>query len=70
MADLKLGINLWSQAGGWDPFLAAGRRAESLGFDHPRWTRRLVTFGKVFAVIIAGGFIVIAAWAHFAGAGQ
>ena len=43
---------------------------QSLGFDHPRWTRRLVTFGKVFAVIIAGGFIVIAAWAHFAGARQ
>jgi succinate dehydrogenase / fumarate reductase cytochrome b subunit len=41
---------------------------QSLGFDHPRWTPRLVTFGKVFAVVIAGGFIVIATVAHFAGA--
>ena len=41
---------------------------QSLGFDHPRWTPRLVTFGKVFAVVIAGGFIVIAIVAHFAGA--
>ena len=41
---------------------------QSLGFDHPRWTPRLVTFGKVFAVVIAGGFIAIAIVAHFAGA--
>ena len=41
---------------------------QSLGFDHPRWTPRLVAVGKVFAVVIAGGFIVIAIWAHFAGA--
>ena len=43
---------------------------QSLGFDHPRWTPRLVTFGKVFAVVIAGGFIGIALAAHFAGAHQ
>jgi succinate dehydrogenase / fumarate reductase, cytochrome b subunit len=41
---------------------------QSLGFDHPRWTPRLVTFGKVFAVVIAGAFIAIAIVAHFAGA--
>lgn len=43
---------------------------QSLGFDHPRWTPRLVTFSKVFAVVIAGGFIGIALVAHFAGAHQ
>ena len=41
---------------------------QSLGFDHPRWTPRLVTFSKVFAVVIAGGFIGIALVAHFVGA--
>jgi succinate dehydrogenase / fumarate reductase cytochrome b subunit len=43
---------------------------QSLGFDHPRWTPRLVAFGKVFAVVIAVGFIGIALVAHFAGAHQ
>lgn len=41
---------------------------QSLGADHPRWTPRVIVAGKVFAVAIAGGFIVIALWAHFAGA--
>ena len=43
---------------------------QSLGFDHPRWTPRLITFGKAFAVVVAGGFIVIAVFAHLAGANQ
>ena len=41
---------------------------QSLGGDHPRWTPRVLLFGKTMAVLIAGGFIVIALWAHFAGA--
>ena len=41
---------------------------QSLGFDHPRWTPRIVVAGKVFAVAIAGGFIIIALWVYFAGA--
>jgi succinate dehydrogenase / fumarate reductase cytochrome b subunit len=41
---------------------------QSLGADQPRWTPRLLVAGKVFAVLIAGGFIVIALWAHLAGA--
>jgi succinate dehydrogenase / fumarate reductase cytochrome b subunit len=40
---------------------------QSLGADHPRWTPRVLLFGKIVAVVIAGGFIVIALWAHFAG---
>ena len=41
---------------------------QSLGADQPRWTPRIVAFGRVMAVLIAGGFIVIALWVHFAGA--
>jgi succinate dehydrogenase / fumarate reductase cytochrome b subunit len=40
---------------------------QSLGGDHPQWTPRVVLAGKVAAVLIAGGFMVIALWAHFAG---
>ena len=41
---------------------------QSIGTDQARWTPRILMFGKVMAVLIAGGFIVIAVWAHFAGA--
>jgi succinate dehydrogenase / fumarate reductase cytochrome b subunit len=41
---------------------------QSLGLDHPRWTPRVLAAGKVLAVAIAGGFIVIALWVHFTGA--
>jgi len=40
---------------------------QSLGADKPAWTRFILPAGKVIAVLIAGGFIVIALWAHFAG---
>jgi succinate dehydrogenase / fumarate reductase cytochrome b subunit len=41
---------------------------QSLGVDQPRWTPRILTAGKLMAVLIATGFIVIALWAHFLGA--
>ena len=41
---------------------------QSLGADKPAWTRFILPAGKVIAVLIAGGFIVIALWAHVAGA--
>jgi succinate dehydrogenase / fumarate reductase, cytochrome b subunit len=41
---------------------------QSLGADNEKWTPRLLTGGKVVAVAIAGAFVVIALWAHFAGA--
>jgi succinate dehydrogenase / fumarate reductase cytochrome b subunit len=41
---------------------------QSVGADQPRWTPRIMAAGKVMAVLIAGGFIVIALWAHFLGA--
>jgi succinate dehydrogenase / fumarate reductase cytochrome b subunit len=40
---------------------------QSLGLDQPAWTRFILPAGKTIAVLIAGGFIVIALWAHFAG---
>jgi succinate dehydrogenase / fumarate reductase cytochrome b subunit len=41
---------------------------QSLGLDHPRWTPRILALGKVLAVIIGGGFIIITLYVHlFAG---
>jgi len=37
---------------------------QSLGLDHPQVTPKLLRAGKLLAVLIAGGFIVIAAWAY------
>jgi succinate dehydrogenase / fumarate reductase cytochrome b subunit len=48
-------------------FHGAASSLQSLGVDHPRWTPRILAIGKVLAVAIAGGFIVIALWAHFIG---
>ena len=55
---LVVGSHLWHG-------IASG--FQSLGADQPRWTPRLLVAGKAMAVLIAGGFIVIALWAHFAG---
>ena len=41
---------------------------QSLGADNPKWTPRLLAAGKVVAALMAAGFIVIALWAHLAGA--
>jgi len=41
---------------------------QSLGLDHPRWTPRILLIGKILAVGIGGGFILIALWMHFLGA--
>jgi len=43
---------------------------QSLGVDHPRVTPILLTAGKVFAVAIAGGFIVIAVWVYLQHGGR
>jgi succinate dehydrogenase / fumarate reductase cytochrome b subunit len=40
---------------------------QSLGLDTPAWTRFILPAGKVIAVLIAAGFIVIAVWAHVNG---
>jgi succinate dehydrogenase / fumarate reductase cytochrome b subunit len=37
---------------------------QSLGFDHPVYTRRLTTWGVVLAVIIGGGLAFIPVWVY------
>ena len=55
MTDLKLGVNLWSQAGDWPTFLAAGRRAEELGYDHLwTWDHLYAIFGDPYQPIVEG----------------
>jgi succinate dehydrogenase / fumarate reductase cytochrome b subunit len=43
---------------------------QSLGLAHPRVTRIIMTVGKAVAILIPAAFIVIAIWAHRAGAGS
>jgi len=43
---------------------------QSLGVDHPRVTPKLLVAGKLLAVLIAAGFIVIAAWAYLTQSGR
>ncbi len=55
MADLKLGINLWSQASDWPSFLAAGQRADELGYDTLwTWDHILAIFGEPGQPIFEG----------------
>jgi succinate dehydrogenase / fumarate reductase, cytochrome b subunit len=49
---------------GSHPWHGISSALQSLGFDDPRWTPRVLTAGKLFAVAIAGGFIVIAVWVY------
>jgi succinate dehydrogenase / fumarate reductase cytochrome b subunit len=58
---LVVGSHLWH---------GASSTFQSLGLDHPRWTPRILALGRVAAVVIAGGFIIIALWAYVAHAGQ
>jgi succinate dehydrogenase / fumarate reductase cytochrome b subunit len=45
----------------------ASSALQSLGVDHPAVTPKVLATTKTIAVIIAGGFVVIALWAHFVG---
>jgi succinate dehydrogenase / fumarate reductase cytochrome b subunit len=38
---------------------------QSLGADHPVYTKRLVIFGTVLAILIGGGFAAIPLWVYF-----
>jgi succinate dehydrogenase / fumarate reductase cytochrome b subunit len=51
----------------WHGFSSA---FQSLGVDHPRVTPLLTAAGKVFAVAIAGGFMVIAVWVYLHSGGR
>ena len=55
MGELKLGINLWSQASDWSSFLEAGRRADRLGYDHVwTWDHLWAIFGDPHQPIFEG----------------
>jgi succinate dehydrogenase / fumarate reductase, cytochrome b subunit len=38
---------------------------QSLGFDHPLYTRRLTAWSLVLAIVIAGGLAAIPVWVYF-----
>ena len=55
MADLRLGLNLWSQASDWPSFLGAARRADELGYDHVwTWDHVQAIFGDPDQPILEG----------------
>src|SRR3954447_6623020 len=43
---------------------------QSLGLDNRRWTPKILVAGKVFAVAVAGAFIVIAVWVYVSQPGR
>jgi alkanesulfonate monooxygenase SsuD/methylene tetrahydromethanopterin reductase-like flavin-dependent oxidoreductase (luciferase family) len=52
---VKLGINLWSQASDWPTFLAAGKRADQLGYDTLwTWDHLYAIFGDPHQAIFEG----------------
>ncbi len=63
MTDLRLGINLWSQAASWDEMLEAAQRCDELGYDHV-WT-----WDHLHSIVgdpdqpIFEGWSVLAGWA-------
>jgi alkanesulfonate monooxygenase SsuD/methylene tetrahydromethanopterin reductase-like flavin-dependent oxidoreductase (luciferase family) len=55
VSEVKLGINLWSQASDWPSFLAAGTRAEELGYDSLwTWDHIYAIFGDPHQPIFEG----------------
>ncbi|MQA31625.1 MAG: hypothetical protein GEU82_17620 [Luteitalea sp.] len=58
---IVVGSHLWH---------GASSTFQSLGVDNPRWTPRIRTAGQVFAVAIAGAFIVIAVWVFLSQPGR
>ena len=55
MDDLRLGLNLWSQASDWPGFLEAARRADRLGYDHVwTWDHIYAIFGDPYQPIFEG----------------
>src|SRR5215213_7648117 len=63
MTNVKIGINLWSQATSWPDFLAAAERVDHLGYDS------LWTWDHIHAIIgdpqqaIFEGYTTLGAWA-------
>lgn len=40
---------------------------QSLGVENPRWTRAILVGGKIFTVVITGGFAILPLWFYFRG---
>jgi alkanesulfonate monooxygenase SsuD/methylene tetrahydromethanopterin reductase-like flavin-dependent oxidoreductase (luciferase family) len=63
MTNVKIGINLWSQATDWPAFLDAARRVDRLGYDS------LWTWDHLHAIVgepqqpIYEGYVTLGAWA-------
>jgi succinate dehydrogenase / fumarate reductase cytochrome b subunit len=53
---IVLGFHLWH--GFWSA-------TQSLGVDHPKRSWAILRAGKVIAVVLAGGFLLIPVWAYF-----
>lgn len=63
MTDLKLGILLWSQVGGWPEMLDAARRVDRLGYRYLwTWDHLLAIYGDPYQPIFEGASL-LAAWA-------
>lgn len=58
VAVMLVGFHLWH---------GVASAFQSLGADHHRYTPAILWIGKLFAVIIAAGFIIIPLWVHFSG---
>lgn len=64
MSNIKLGVNLWSQASDWPAFLAAAQNADRLGYDHVwTWDHVYAIFGDPYQSIFEG-YTAIAALAQ------
>jgi succinate dehydrogenase / fumarate reductase cytochrome b subunit len=56
VATLLVGLHLWH---------GVASAFQSLGIDHPRYTRRLVAFGIAMGILIGGGLAIIPIWVYF-----
>jgi alkanesulfonate monooxygenase SsuD/methylene tetrahydromethanopterin reductase-like flavin-dependent oxidoreductase (luciferase family) len=55
MSQVRMGINLWSQASDWPTFIGAAQRAERLGFDHVwTWDHLYAIFGDPHQNVFEG----------------
>ncbi len=62
MADLKLGILLWSQATDWPGMVEAAKRVDRLGYDHLwTWDHVYAIYGDPYQPIFEG-WTVLGAW--------
>jgi alkanesulfonate monooxygenase SsuD/methylene tetrahydromethanopterin reductase-like flavin-dependent oxidoreductase (luciferase family) len=63
MADVRLGVLLWSQATDWAGFEAGARRVDELGYDSLwTWDHLYAIFGDPYQPIFEG-WMALAAWA-------